>query len=46
MNWKDKAAEYALECLPHESCGLLAIIKGKKLFGLVTTYQKHLMNTL
>ena len=32
MTWKDKAAEYAVECLPKESCGLLAIIKGKETF--------------
>ena len=32
MSWKDKAAEYAVECLPNESCGLLAIIKGKETF--------------
>jgi proteasome lid subunit RPN8/RPN11 len=32
MNWKDKAAEYAVKCLPRESCGLLAIIKGKETF--------------
>ena len=32
MTWKDKAAEYAVECLPKEACGLLAIIKGKETF--------------
>jgi proteasome lid subunit RPN8/RPN11 len=32
MSWKDKAAKYAVECLPKESCGLLAIIKGKETF--------------
>tara|TARA_B100000424_G_scaffold7598_1_gene5738 strand:+ start:1121 stop:1822 length:702 start_codon:yes stop_codon:yes gene_type:complete len=32
MTWKDKAAEYAVECLPKECCGLLAIIKGKETF--------------
>jgi len=32
MSWKDKAAEYAVECLPKEACGLLAIIKGKETF--------------
>jgi|TARA_R100000455_G_C6269095_1_gene124656 proteasome lid subunit RPN8/RPN11 len=32
MSWKDKAAEYAIQCLPKESCGLLAIINGKETF--------------
>ena len=32
MTWKNKAAEYAVECLPKESCGLIAIIKGKETF--------------
>jgi len=32
MNWKEKAAKYSVECLPKESCGLLAIIKGEETF--------------
>tara|TARA_R100001126_G_scaffold27829_1_gene14898 strand:+ start:3797 stop:4501 length:705 start_codon:yes stop_codon:yes gene_type:complete len=32
MTWKNEAAEYAVKCLPKESCGLLAIIKGKETF--------------
>ncbi len=32
MTWKEKAAKYAVECLPKEACGLLAIIKGKETF--------------
>tara|TARA_R100000329_G_scaffold96341_1_gene79942 strand:+ start:225 stop:929 length:705 start_codon:yes stop_codon:yes gene_type:complete len=32
MTWKEKAAAYAVECLPKESCGLLAIIQGKETF--------------
>jgi len=30
MNWKDKAAQHAKDCLPEESCGLLAVVKGKE----------------
>ena len=32
MNWKDKAAQHAKKCLPKESCGLLAIVKGKEVY--------------
>ena len=32
MTWKTKAEKHAFECLPHESCGLLAIIKGKETY--------------
>ena len=32
MSWKDKAVEYAVNCLPKESCGLLAVINGKETF--------------
>ena len=32
MNWKDKAAEHAKGCMPKESCGLLAIVKGKETY--------------
>ena len=32
MTWKEKAVEHAKECLPRESCGLLAIVKGKEVY--------------
>ena len=32
MNWKDTAIKYATEISPDESCGLVAIIKGKETF--------------
>ncbi len=32
MTWKDQAVKHAEECLPQESCGLLAIIKGEKTY--------------
>ena len=32
MNWKDKAAQHAKDCLPKECCGLLAIVKGKEVY--------------
>ena len=32
MIWKEKAAKHAKECLPKESCGLLAIVKGKETY--------------
>lgn len=32
MTWKEKAANHAKECLPKESCGLLAIVKGKETY--------------
>ena len=32
MIWKTKAGEHSLSCLPKESCGLLALIKGKETF--------------
>ena len=32
MNWKDQAIKYAKEIAPDESCGLVAIIKGKETF--------------
>ena len=32
MNWKDYAIKYAKEIAPDESCGLVAIIKGKETF--------------
>ncbi len=32
MTWKDKAVQHARECLPKESCGLLAIVKGKETY--------------
>jgi len=32
MTWKDKAVQHAKECLPKESCGLLAIVKGKEVY--------------
>jgi|TARA_R100001460_G_scaffold36832_4_gene70706 proteasome lid subunit RPN8/RPN11 len=32
MTWKDKAAQHAKDCLPQESCGLLAIVKGKETY--------------
>ena len=30
MTWKIDAENHAFKSLPHESCGLLAIIKGEK----------------
>tara|TARA_B100001094_G_C18146725_1_gene781205 strand:+ start:148 stop:855 length:708 start_codon:yes stop_codon:yes gene_type:complete len=32
MTWKTEAAKHAEECMPQESCGLLAIIKGKETY--------------
>jgi len=32
MTWKTEAEKHALDCLPAEACGLLAIIKGKKTY--------------
>ena len=32
MTWKEKAIEHSISCLPKESCGLLALIKGKETF--------------
>jgi proteasome lid subunit RPN8/RPN11 len=32
MTWKIEASKHADECLPKESCGLLAIIKGKETY--------------
>ena len=32
MTWKDKAAQHAKDCFPQESCGLLAIVKGKETY--------------
>ena len=32
MTWKDQAIKHAEECMPKESCGLLAIIKGGKTY--------------
>lgn len=32
MTWKDQAVKHAEECMPQESCGLLAIIKGEKTY--------------
>ena len=32
MTWKTEAAKHAEECMPKESCGLLAIIKGKETY--------------
>jgi proteasome lid subunit RPN8/RPN11 len=32
MTWKDQAVKHAEECMPQESCGLLAIIKGKETY--------------
>ena len=32
MTWKDQAVKHAEECMPEESCGLLAIIKGEKTY--------------
>ena len=32
MTWKEKAANHAKECFPKESCGLLAIVKGKETY--------------
>ena len=32
MTWKEQAEKHAEECMPQESCGLLAIIKGKKTY--------------
>ena len=32
MTWKTDAAKHAEECMPKESCGLLAIIKGKETY--------------
>jgi len=32
MTWKIEAAKHAVECLPKECCGLLAIIKGKETY--------------
>ena len=32
MTWKTDAAKHAEECMPQESCGLLAIIKGKETY--------------
>ena len=30
MTWKIEAQKHAEECLPDESCGLLALIKGEE----------------
>ena len=32
MTWKDEAIKHIQECMPKESCGLLAIIKGKETY--------------
>ena len=32
MTWKTEAEKHAEECLPDESCGLLALIKGKETY--------------
>ena len=32
MTWKDQAVKHAEKCMPQESCGLLAIIKGEKTY--------------
>ena len=32
MTWKTEAAKHAEECMPKESCGLLAVIKGKETY--------------
>ena len=32
MTWKTDAAKHAEECMPKESCGLLALIKGKETY--------------
>ena len=32
MTWKIDAAKHAEECMPKESCGLLAVIKGKETY--------------
>ncbi len=32
MTWKEQAEKHAEECIPKESCGLLAIIKGEKIY--------------
>ena len=32
MTWKEKAVDHAKECLPRESCGLLAIVKAKEVY--------------
>ena len=32
MTWKTDAAKHAEECMPKESCGLLAVIKGKETY--------------
>ena len=32
MTWKTEAVKHAEECMPQESCGLLAIIKGEKTY--------------
>jgi proteasome lid subunit RPN8/RPN11 len=32
MTWKTEAEKHALDCLPAEACGLLAIIDGKKIY--------------
>ena len=32
MTWKEQAVKHASECMPQESCGLLAIIKGEKTY--------------
>ena len=32
MTWKDEAIKHIEECMPKESCGLLAIIKGKETY--------------
>jgi proteasome lid subunit RPN8/RPN11 len=32
MNWKIEAENHAVSCLPHESCGLLAIIQGQETY--------------
>lgn len=32
MTWKIEATKHAEECMPQESCGLLAIIKGKETY--------------
>lgn len=47
MTWKKSFKKYALEQAPHEACGLLAIIKGKKTFwpckNLALTKSKFFM---
>ncbi len=46
MNWKATALEHARKDAPHESCGLVAVYKGKKNIILVIILQLQKLQTL